>query len=383
MTPRQTVSPASRPGTTRRAIAAAALLAASTPLPAQPPASLVRVDAVRSEPLSQTVPVIGRLVARQEGNVAARVQGAIESFPVRVGERVAAGDLIAQIEESTLKATRDLAQGRLDEARARIATAQAQLGLARQERERLAALKTTQATSKALYDDAAQSEVIATARVREAQAAVGTAQAELRRARIDLEHARVLAPYAGVIVERMLEEGAYARTGDPVVRVIGDADMEVEADVPYDRLAGLSPGVEVSATLDDGTRHPAKVRAVIPQENRLTRTRAVRFTVALNGAGGRLADGQTATVHVPLGIPREVVSVHKDGINRNGDEASVYVVIDGAAQVRPVRLGEALGNRFEVLSGLEPGERVVVRGNERLRPGDKVRITNGEGGSSS
>ena len=77
-------------------------------------------------------------------------------------------------------------------------------------------------------------------------------------------------------------------------------------------------------------------------------------------------------MHVPVGRPRDVVSVHKDGINRRGGGTFVYVVQDGSATPRPVQLGTALGNRIEVLSGVEPGAQVVVRGNERLRPGQAV-----------
>jgi len=350
---------------------------AAQPQAAQPQAALVRVDPVIEEPLSQTVPVIGRLVARQEGNVAARTRGPIARFYVRVGDRVAAGEVIALLDDRALKATLAQAEGRLREAQARIATAQAQLDLARQERARLAALKDTQATSRALFDDAVQNEAIVAARVHEAQAAADTARADVNLAGIELGYARITAPYAGVVVQRFREEGAYASTGDALVRMLADADLEVEADVPYERLAGLAPGVEVKVVLDDGSDHPARVRAVIPEENRQTRTRAVRFTAALDNSDGRLADGQTATVHIPLGKPRAVVSVHKDGVNRAGEQTSVYVVDGGVAKVRPVTLGEALGNRFEVLSGLVPGEQVVVRGNERLRPGDAVRVGNG------
>jgi RND family efflux transporter MFP subunit len=370
-----------RAGFAYRALTAltAALLLSPAPgaaqsAPSQPPAALVRVDPVIREPLSQTVPVIGRLVARQEGDVAARTRAPIARFLVRVGDRVAAGDTIALLDDAALKATLAQAEGRLREAQARIATAEAQLALARQERVRLAALKDTQATSKALYDDAVQNEAIAAARVREAKAAVDTAGANVSLASIELGYARVKAPYAGVVVQRWREEGAYANTGDPLVRMLADSDLEIEADVPFERLAGIAPGVEVSVALDDGSRHTASVRAVIPEENRQTRTRAVRFSAALDNSDGRLADGQTATVHIPLGHPREVVSVHKDGINRGGDQTSVYVVEDGVARLRPVRLGEALGRRFEVLAGLTPGDLVVVRGNERLRPGDRVRV---------
>lgn len=360
------------------AIAASIALSAQ----AQPPAALVRVDPVLVEALVQTVPVIGRLVARQEGQVAARVQGPIHHFDIQVGDRVAAGDVIARIEEDSLEASLAQAKGRLGEARARIATAEAQLALTRQERDRLAALKNTKATSKALYDDAVQNEAIGLARVREAQAAAATAQADVRLAEIDLGHAVITAPYTGVVVQRMSEQGAYVSKGDPVVRLLADTNMEVEADVPFDRLGALGEGVELAVVLDDGERRTARVRAVIPEENRLTRTRAVRFSIDLEGAATGLADGQTATVHVPLSKPRDVVSVHKDGINRRGDSAFVYVVEDGAARRRAVSLGQALGSRIEVLSGLAPGERVVVRGNERLRPDDKVRVDGREANSS-
>lgn len=349
------------------------LLALSFTASAQRAAALVRVDEVRSEPLSQTVPVIGRLVARHEGVIAARVSGAIEHFSIRVGDRVKTGDVIAAIEDAQLLAARAQAQGQLAETRARIVTAQAQLALARLETARLAALKSTQATSKALFEDARQNEVIARARVGEARAATNTAQANLRVTEIDLLHTQVKAPYDGIIVQRFVEEGAYAKTGDPMVRMMSASDMEVEADVPFDRLRGLKPGLNVQVVLDDGKHYPATVRAVIPEEDRRSRTRAVRFSAAFTSAG-ELADGQNATVHIPVGEARTVISVHKDAVNRRGDKALVYVVREDVAKLRPVELGQALGTRFEVIDGLQAGEIVVVRGNERLRPDVKVRI---------
>jgi RND family efflux transporter MFP subunit len=352
---------------------AAALLALAPSLQAQGgQPSVVGVDAVKMETVSQTVPVIGRLVARRSGSVAARVDGAIERFEVQVGDRLASGDVIADIDPQVLKARRSQAAAHREEAGARLATARAQLTLAIQERDRLARLKSTQATSRAQYDDAVTNAAIAQARVREAQAALATAGAQLELADIDLDHAQVRAPYAGVVVQRLRELGAYVKTGEPLVRMLAITDMEVEADVPFDRLAGLAPGATVGVALDDGSLHPARVRAVIPDENALTRTRAVRFLPRFNTPDTLLAEGQAVTVQVPVGARREAVTVHKDAINRRGNDASVFVVADGVATVRPVELGEPVGTRVEVLKGLAPGEVVVVRGNERLRPGTKV-----------
>ena len=178
-----------------------------------------------------------------------------------------------------------------------------------------------------------------------------------------------------MVIQRFKETGAYVKTGDALIRMLGDSHMEVEADVPFERLAGLKPGTTVSLTLEDGGRHySAKVRSVIPDENRQTRTRAVRFVPDFGSAELALAQGQSATLTIPASAPRKLLSVSKDAINRSAGGTSVFVIEAGQAKIRPVQLGAALGNRFEVLRGLREGELVVVRGNERLRPNQPVRI---------
>ncbi|MGI9332068.1 MAG: efflux RND transporter periplasmic adaptor subunit [Gammaproteobacteria bacterium] len=341
---------------------------------AQTQAALVRVDAVRSEPLAHTVDIIGRLVARRAGPVAARIDGPLESFEVAVGDRVGAGDVIAVLDAEALELEQAAAAARVAETRAKLQTAEAQLRLTEQERRRLERLKRTQSASKADYEDARQQELVAAARVREAEAAIALAGANLKMNDLALARTKILAPYAGVITQRLTEEGAYLQRGQDVVRMLADSLLEVEADVPYARLAGLAGGTEVTVRLDDGTEHRATVRAVVPEENRLTRTRAVRFTPSIGETTRPLAAGQSAIVMVPLGAPRNVLSVHKDAVTRRGAQSLVYVVEEEMAILRPVQLGEAIGERFEVLGGLESGEVVVIRGNERLQPNNKVRI---------
>jgi multidrug efflux pump subunit AcrA (membrane-fusion protein) len=100
----------------------------------------------------------------------------------------------------------------------------------------------------------------------------------------------------------------------------------------------------------------------------------IRFTPEF-GATTKYGVGESVDALLPLGVPREVVTVHKDAVLKRQGMSLVYVVDkENAAQIRPVELGEAIGPRFEVLSGLESGEIVVIRGNERLRPGQALRI---------
>lgn len=326
------------------------------------------------EPLSQTVPVIGRLVARQAGEVSARIDGPIEKFLVEIGDRVETGQVIAVLNRDALQARRDLAAGRLAEAHAEMSSQQAEEALARQEFERLEGLKKSAAFSQARYEDSRQNVAIAGAKVRRAASAVASAEAELRLYELNLSYAEIRAPYDGVVTRRMSEAGSYVQIGDPLVYLIADRTLEIEADVPFQRLSGLTVGTAVAVTLDDGSRHQATVRAALPSENPLTRTRVVRFVPRFNGTTGALADAQSVTVQVPVGKPRQVLTVHKDAITHRQGQDLVYVVKNGSAEARPIKTGEALRGRLEVIEGLAEGEAVVVRGNERLQPGAKVRI---------
>jgi len=367
------------------ALAVAALCALGvSPAPAQE-TMVVSVDAVRSEPLRQTVPVIGRLVARQSGVVAARVRGPVGVFQVEVGDRVEREQTIAVLDINRLSAERDLRAAAVSEAAAAVVTARAEIKLKKQELTRIEGLRASAAFSQGRYDDARQEVNMAEGELGEAEAALGRARAQLRLAEIDLAYAEVRAPYAGVVSQRHVEVGSWVDIGDPVITLVDDRHLEIEADVPAERVGGLVPGTRVIVDIpgveadEAGKALTATVRAVVPDENPKTRTRTVRFVPEFDSDGG-LAANQSATVHLPAGTPRTVVSVHKDAvINRRG-KTLVFLVIDGAAQIRPVSLGEAVGGRFEVLGGLKPGDIAVVRGNERLRPGQKVATREGTRG---
>ena len=341
---------------------------------AQQPPAVVSVDEVRMEAMAQTVPVIGRLVARRSGEVAARTAGPVAALHVSVGDRVDAGDPIAVLDTVRLRAERDRLASLVNEAQAQVERLTAQSDLHRQELRRLQGLRDSAAFSQSRFEDARQQVIIAESAIGTADAARLSAAASLSLAEIDLAWATITAPYPGVITLVHTEVGAWLGVGARVVSMINDQDLEVEADVPSNRIEALEPGTPVSFILDDGSEHAAVVRTVVPQENALTRTRQVRFTPRFAPVRKPLAVNQSATVVLPAGRSRQVLTVHKDAIVRNQGQAFVYVAQDGAAQIRPVQLGAAVGGRFEVLGGVGPGEPVVVRGNERLRPGQAITV---------
>jgi RND family efflux transporter MFP subunit len=335
--------------------------------------TIVGVDAVAYEAKSQTVPVIGRLVARESGVVAARIYGPVAEMRVEVGDRVAKGDVIALLVTTRLKAQTHLLAAEVEANKSLIAVAEADLGLARQQLERLEGLRESAAFSKGRYDDAQQNVARAHATLSEARARLERAEADLKIAEIDLKNTRVLAPYGGVVTVRHTAPGAYLNVGDDVVSLVNDTDIEIEADVPADRVRALASGVVIEFAFADGSRRRASVRAVVPEENPLTRTRRVRFTPGFDASAMNLAVNESVTLFVPIGAGEDVLTVHKDAVIHRDEKTWVFVVDgEGSALLHEVTLGDAIGGRFQVTSGVEPGSLVVVRGNERLFPGQKV-----------
>lgn len=359
------------------AMTALAPLCAPAPAAADEPV-LVMVDAVRSEPLSETVPVIGRLVALESGDIATRVPGTVAQVAVRVGERVKAGAVLATLIADRATAERDLRAAEVAAVEAAVASARARLALKRQEAGRLDSLKASPAFGEARYLDLRQEVQIAEAELAQAEATVAPARAQLRLAEIALADSTIRAPYDGVVTRRFADVGAYLQTGAPVVSLIDDQLLEVEADVPAPRLTGLTSGAGVLVQIDD-SRVPASVRAVLPVENTQTRTRTVRFRTALDAIHDRAAN-RAVTVHIPAAPRREALTVHKDAILYRAGQTQVFRAADGRAALQTVRLGDATFERFEVLDGLAAGDVVIIRGNERLKPDQEITISAGSGG---
>jgi len=341
------------------------------------PPSAVRVDAVIAEPKSQTYPVIGRLVAQRTGDVASRINGAVVEMNVSVGDRVSKGDVIAVLALERLTAQRDKYAAALATRKAMVQTAEAEAAKTAQELRRMSELRQSSAFSRARYEDLQRDVDARQATLVERRSQLKEAEAELDQAAIDLYDGSIRAPYSGVVSEKHTEIGSYVNVGNPVVTLISDTEIEVEAEVPSDRIAGLTPGRIVRFRLDDGTEHRATVRSIIPRENARTRTRPVRFTPQFGEKSSSFAINQSVTVLVPIGKIEQVVTVHKDAIVHRGPNQVVSVVRNGKAFPRQVTLGAAVGNRYIVEKGLSAGDIVVTHGNETLPPGAAVRVLSG------
>lgn len=334
----------------------------------------VMVDPVIRGKAVETLSVYGRLVARQTGVVAARIRGAVGNVAVEVGDRVRKGDLLVSLVADMMAAERALKAAELKEFEAGIRRANAQLGLATQELERLERLRRSAAFSVARYQDKLRDVERVRSALAETRAKAEQARAELRIADINLKNTEVLAPFDGVVSQRHVEVGNYLSVGARVVTLVNDSALEVEAEIPSTMLGGLGNGAAIEVKPETSKPFMATVRAVVPEENPLARTRTVRFVPRLPPGEMKVAANESVRLEIPSSAPKIATTVSKDAVMQRRGQTVVFVVDDGKARQQPVTVGQAYGARFEVVTGLKPGDLVVVRGNERLRNGQSVRI---------
>lgn len=343
---------------------------------AQTKSNPVFIDRVISEPMAQTMPILGRIIANESGVVATRIAERIKAIKVKVGARVRKGDVLALMSSDQLKNKAALKAAELKRVEAKMKNQFANLQKKQQARKRILALRGSSAFRLDREQNSQRDLEMADSSLKEAEAEVLSAQSSLEMTKLNLNDAIIRAPYPGIIIATHKVPGNYARIGDPIVTILNDHDLEIEADIPTVRAMELAPNTQVRAKLQNGTILNALVRVIIPQENLQTRTLAARFTIDKASGYKRLAGNQSVTMQIPIGQATRIITVHKDAILINKGQKLVYVVKTGKADIRPITIGRPVGERFEVLKGLKPGDDVITRGNERLRPGEAVTPVN-------
>jgi len=355
-------------------LAVAVVLVSLTNASAQQRQAAVLVDSVDQRRISDTQPILGRLAAIRRSDIATRIAGVVGAVSFQIGDRVRQGNTLVALDGSRIEIEKRSAEATVAVAQAGVEIARAKLKLAEQAFDRQAELKESTAFSRSRFDDLRQSAVQSRSELGEAQAKLQSAKVGLDRANYELRHTKIVAPFDGIAIARQAQPGQYVQAGGTVVTLLDINNLEIAADVPGQLADGLRRGTKVEAVFENGTSVDVFVRTAIPLENRSTRTRPVRFKVELQEmkpAG--IAVGGNVTLKIPVSAPREVVTVAKDALLRGRDGWMVFVVEDDKVQPRPVVFGQAVGDRMEIKSGLKQGEIVVVRGNERLRPGQAVK----------
>ena len=354
-------SPTSMAGVRKRlaVVLAFMLLALCSPLSAQMGGpALVKVAVASLKDMSPVTLVPGTVISRNDARLSAEVAGRLTRV-ADVGTLMVRGEVVAEIEATRLRL-------QATELEAQVSRAEARLRFLESEEKR--------------FERLAQSNLAAETQLEQTQSERDMARGDLEVARARLEQVADLlartsirAPFDGVVVERLMTPGERAEEGSNVVRLIDQQHLEIVARAPLEYFPFVQRGqlLDISA---NGAAALAQVRTLVAVGDESTHL----FELRLDLDGRPFQVGQTLRVSIPTSDSREVLTVPRDALVLRPEGQSVFIVdANDQAQQIEVTVGVGKGDDIEVLGSISPGDRVVIRGNERLQPGQAVTILDG------
>ena len=268
-----------------------------------------------------------------------KLMGRVLEVPVREGDAVPPGAVLVRLDDRDLVA-------RKEQAEASISAASAAHNEATLHAGRLRVLYADSAAPRAQVDAAEGGLVRAEQAVRAARAAAAEVEALT-------DYAEVRAPYSGVVVQRLVDPGAFAAPGMPLIRLEDPSRLRVVAAVPPSTASTVRRGSVLQVSIE-GVAVTGRVEGVVP----VTGAALANIQVLVENPSARFSSGSAATVSVP-GAPRRALLIPVTALVRSGDLAGVRVRTTGGTVTRWVRLGRERAGMIEVLSGLVAGDSIM------------------------
>ncbi len=317
-----------------------------------PPVSRVPnapIDIVRFETVASTREAIGTVQSRIEVDAASRVSATVKEVTVHAGDPVKVGQVLVRLDDSDLKAGVARASGQL-------AAARANLDRATKDEHRFDALLKRGSVTAHEFD-AVQ------ANYRASRGDVESARAQVAAAEASLRYAIVRSPVAGVVAERMVEPGDMALPGKPLVRVYDSHELRVELRVPEELTRDISVGMPLKVNVQAAGRTiSTKINEIVPAADPASRTFLVRAPMPSDLG---LRPGMFASASFDVGTEK-ILTVARSAVESVGQIDTVRVLERGAVRVRQITIGRVYGDRVEVLSGLQQGDRVLLKDGAKM-----------------
>jgi multidrug efflux system membrane fusion protein len=323
----------------------------------------VEAAPVTTRSLIYTVNAVGSIDAFEKVQVTCRVSGVVDRVLFAEGNLAAVDQVLVEIEPERFKLAVDVAQAAYEKAKASQADAEA--GLKRRE---------TVITQTPGLIPGEEVETWRT-KVRLAVADVSQTLAALNQAKLNLHDAYVRAPFNGIIQTRTVQTGQYVQVGTILATLVRRDPLLLRFSVPERSAAELRPGQLANFTVRDNTKeYASKIVHVAAAADEGTRMVAITAEIR-DTADAALRPGAFAEITIPVSAPRMAAVIPQTAIRPSERGFIAYVVENGLAVERILSIGmRTADGQAEVLSGLTPGESLVVRGAEALRQGAPVRV---------
>ena len=352
----------------------AALAGCKTAPPPVPPPPAVVVEPVEVRDTPVQAEFTGQVRGGEDVEVRARVAGFLQSMDYREGSSVRKGDLLFTIDSKPFQATVARARADVAEAKARHDRTVIQVN-------RLRPLAAQNAVSQQDLDNAIATEEAS-------RASVTSAEAQLTSAQIDLGYTRVVSPISGMAGNRLVDVGSFVGSPQPTVLTVVSSLDPIRFDFTISESEYLALARTAAAegrskakddarlelVLADGSVHPQKGRVTVVGRGVSSETGTLPLQATFPNPGGVLRPGQFGRIRLPISTRKNAIVIPQRAVQELQGTYNVFVVgADSVAQIREVKLANRTASDWVVSKGLEPADRIVVEGIQKVRPGAKVR----------
>src|ERR1043166_8798546 len=304
----------------------------------------VETALVSTERLEDKLSAVGTLDPNEAVDIKSEIDAVVAKILFSEGLSVTNGQVLIQFDDAKWRAQHLQSKVELENAKIRA--------------DRSEKLLKTESVSQQEYDDA--------------HAAARTAEAFFALLEARLKETQIIAPFNGMVSERLVSPGAYVKAGDALVRLIDLNPVKVNFTVPERHLTQLKIGQKVSVRVAslENREFTGDVYFIDPQVDVLTRT--IKVKAKLDNSEGALRPGLFANVELTLSVHENAVVIPEEAILAQIGATTVFAVSNQQATIRPVKTGLRVPGKVEILEGLKPGEEVVTAGHQKLFPGVKV-----------
>jgi RND family efflux transporter MFP subunit len=322
----------------------------------QTPAAPVLVEKAQRDTFSATLWVSGTVISQNDARIAAETDGRI-TWVADVGSRIRKGEALARIDAGDLRLE-------LADSEARLGSLKSQLKFRDSSLQRFKKLAASDNVSATQLDEAQSQLDMTRQEIKRAEIAI----AQIKRR---IKQTEVLAPFPGVVAERLVQMGEFVDRGAQVARLVDTEHREIRAQAPLSVAGWIREGMQVTIEHEQ-LESLSPVSYVIPVGDQRSRMFEVR--IAANDPAWII--GSPVRVALPNSEPRELVAIPRDGLVLRGSNIFVMRVNeDNTVEKVTVETGIGLGGFVEVIGNVDKGDLIVTRGGERLQPGQAVSIS--------
>jgi RND family efflux transporter MFP subunit len=367
------------------AIALAAALAGCAGKGSSSAPTAILTSPAREGGISREISFSGVLAPDRTANVFPKLSGLVKEVSVDVGDRVREGQLIVRIDAKELEAQLQVAEASVStvndqaaQAKVGIETARLNLDMAQKNYDRTQALFETKVTTQSQIDDAQTKLDLAKTAYDNAQrqyrtvgvSSLAQAEAQSNLIRVQISNSQITSPISGTVTNRNINPGELSSPSAPLMTIADTINLKLQGDLSQDEVLAIREGDKVLVSVDGmgGPGYEGKVTQVGP----IAAATGQYFPVAVRVVNdGRLLAGMTAKASLTITSESGVIVPIAAVAQRGGDE-TVFVIKDGVASSRTVRLGLRNATEVMVLSGLSVGETVATSGTGGLQDGDRT-----------